>query len=102
VEDGSVAADLPNLGAQHVFILTELFSLPGHIWVGDLLQHVSVYVCVCACSICGSRRTQLLGVCSHLPSCGCLDKTQAMGFISSHFLNKQYLLTSRSLLDTQG
>jgi hypothetical protein len=24
VEDGSVAVDLPNLGAQHVFILTEL------------------------------------------------------------------------------
>jgi hypothetical protein len=24
VEDGSIAVDLPNLGAQHVFILTEL------------------------------------------------------------------------------
>jgi hypothetical protein len=24
VEDGSVAVDLPNLGTQHVFILTEL------------------------------------------------------------------------------
>jgi hypothetical protein len=24
VEDGSVVVDLPNLGAQHVFILTEL------------------------------------------------------------------------------
>ena len=24
VEDGSVAVDLPNLGAQHLFILTEL------------------------------------------------------------------------------
>ena len=25
VEDGSVVVDLPNLGAQHVFILTELY-----------------------------------------------------------------------------
>jgi hypothetical protein len=31
VEDGSVALDLPNLGAQHVIILT-VFSLQGHIW----------------------------------------------------------------------
>ena len=31
-EDGSVAVDLPNLGVQLVFILTELFSLPGLIW----------------------------------------------------------------------
>ena len=38
-EDGSIAVDLPNLGAQLVFILTELcFHLPGHIWVGDLMQ----------------------------------------------------------------
>jgi hypothetical protein len=30
---GSVVVDLPNLGAQHVFILIVLvFSLPGHIW----------------------------------------------------------------------
>ena len=30
VEDGSVVLDLPNLGAQHVFILTELcFHCPG-------------------------------------------------------------------------
>jgi hypothetical protein len=29
-EDGSVAVDLPNLGAQHVFILIELFfHCPG-------------------------------------------------------------------------
>ena len=33
VEDVSVVVDLPSLGTQHVFILTELFSLPGHIWV---------------------------------------------------------------------
>ena len=38
VEDGSVVVDLPNLGAQHVFILIELFSLPRLIWVGDLPQ----------------------------------------------------------------
>ena len=30
VEDGGVEVDLPNLGAQHVFILTELcFHCPG-------------------------------------------------------------------------
>ena len=30
VEDGSVVVDLPNLGAQHVFILIELcFHCPG-------------------------------------------------------------------------
>jgi hypothetical protein len=30
VEDGSVAVDLPNLDAQHLFILTELcFHCPG-------------------------------------------------------------------------
>jgi hypothetical protein len=32
VEDGSIAVDLPNLGTQHIIILTVLFSLPGHIW----------------------------------------------------------------------
>jgi hypothetical protein len=34
VEDGSVAVDLPHLGAQHVIIFTVyvVFSLPGHIW----------------------------------------------------------------------
>ena len=32
-EDGSVAVDLPNLGTQHVFILTGLcFNLLGSIW----------------------------------------------------------------------
>ena len=28
-EEGSVVVDLPNLGAQHVFLLIVLFSLPG-------------------------------------------------------------------------
>jgi hypothetical protein len=37
VEDDSVAVDLSNLGAQHVFI-SIVFSLPGYIWVGDLPQ----------------------------------------------------------------
>jgi hypothetical protein len=33
VEDGSVAVDLPNLGAQHVIILTELcFHCWGIFW----------------------------------------------------------------------
>ena len=35
-----LAVDLPNLGAQHVFIVIDLyFSLPGLIWVGNLPQH---------------------------------------------------------------
>jgi hypothetical protein len=42
-EDGSVVVDLPNLGTQHGFILIELFSLPGLIWVGDLLQHMHTF-----------------------------------------------------------
>ena len=34
VEDGSVVVDLPNLGAQHVFILIELcFHCPGLFWM---------------------------------------------------------------------
>lgn len=34
-EDGSVVGDLPNLGAQQVFILMELcFHFPGLIWIG--------------------------------------------------------------------
>ena len=32
VEDGSVAVDLPSLGAQHVIILTVVFSLLEYIW----------------------------------------------------------------------
>ena len=33
VEDGSVVVDLPNLGTQHVIVLTGLcFHLPGLIW----------------------------------------------------------------------
>jgi hypothetical protein len=34
-EDDSVEVDLPNLGAQHVFIV---FTFPRLIWVGDLPQ----------------------------------------------------------------
>ena len=45
VEDGSVAVDLPNLGAQLVFIFCIhtnciVFSLHRLIWVGDLPQHI--------------------------------------------------------------
>jgi hypothetical protein len=48
LEDGSVTVDLPNLGAQHVIILTELcFHCPGIFWVGDLwkqngVQHIDM------------------------------------------------------------
>ena len=39
MEDGSVVVDLPNLGAQHVFIVTVLcFHCPAYLG-GDLLQH---------------------------------------------------------------
>jgi hypothetical protein len=38
-EDITIVVDLPNLGAQLVFILFELcFYLLGHIWVGELTQ----------------------------------------------------------------
>ena len=40
VEDGSVAVGLPNLGTQHVFILSSVF-IAGAYLGGDLLQHVS-------------------------------------------------------------
>lgn len=52
---------------------------------------------VLMCSICRSQRTQLLGVCSYLSSCGCLDLTQAMGLISSHFF-KYAVSVKRSLI----
>jgi hypothetical protein len=39
VEDGSVVVDLPNLGAQHVFILIELCFHCQGIFGRDLLQH---------------------------------------------------------------
>jgi hypothetical protein len=43
VEDGSVTVDLPNLGAQRSFILTELcFHCPGLTWVGELLQQDAI------------------------------------------------------------
>ena len=40
VEDGSAAVGLPNLGTQHVFILSSVF-IAGAYLGGDLLQHVS-------------------------------------------------------------
>jgi hypothetical protein len=43
VEDGSIAVDLTNLCTQHVFILTDLFSFPGHILAGDLLHQNGAY-----------------------------------------------------------
>ena len=42
VEDGSVAVDLPNLGAQHVIILTVLCFHCWGILGGDLLQQYTV------------------------------------------------------------
>ena len=38
VEGGSVAVDLPNLGIEHVFILSRAF-IAGEYLVGDLPQH---------------------------------------------------------------
>jgi hypothetical protein len=60
VEDGSVAVDLPNLGAQHVIILIELcVSLLGLIWAGNLPQQeykmfygVMEYLLVVAAGLC--------------------------------------------------
>jgi hypothetical protein len=44
VEDGSVVVDLPNLGAQHVFVLIVLcFHLPGHIWVGEIYRNTVLF-----------------------------------------------------------
>jgi hypothetical protein len=45
VEDGSVAVDLPNLVAQHVFILVELcFHCRGIFGLENLLQQFSLHV----------------------------------------------------------
>jgi hypothetical protein len=38
-KDGRVVVDLPNISSQHVFILIELFSLPGLIWVGEIYHN---------------------------------------------------------------
>jgi hypothetical protein len=45
VEDGSVVVDLPNLGAQHVFILIVLcFHFMGHICDGEIYHNIQMRV----------------------------------------------------------
>ena len=55
VEDGSVVVDLPNLGAQHVFILTEsCFQCQGIFGRRFTTTFLDMYtMCLCMCCMGG-------------------------------------------------
>jgi hypothetical protein len=55
VEDGSVVVGLPNLGAQHVFILTESCfqcqGIFGRRFTTTFLDMYTMCACVCVCVV---------------------------------------------------